>query len=301
MNELELRPLSAGEVLDQAFRLYRGNFSRLVLVGIVCYAPMALLYAMSGTSFQVVEPGPSWSVLTVVLGLVSILFGMASWGALTSVTVAAVEGSDVPLGRALLNGIALLPRLILLGILSYLLMAGCFIPAALVGGVGAAIGAFSGAGGGSVVSTIVLGVVVTGVVVVTFIWWIALTVLSLPAMVGERIGALASLKRGNELAKGARLRLTGLGILGWLITALPTLGLYMVLGLGSTLFHPGAVTSLSAGRLFLQQIVGVSVGALTLPYFIALLVLLYYERRVRREGYDVEVAAAALSTEEVPA
>lgn len=300
MSQLELRPLSSGELLDQAFRLYRGNFARLVLVGIVCYAPMALLYALAGTSAGLGAQSPSTMRTSVVLAVISVVFAAASWGALTTVAVGVVEDAPVGLGKALLEGIILLPRLLLLGILCYLLLFGGMIPAMVVGGVTAGSGIFNASGAAHVVVAIVVGIVLATIVVAGIVWWMSLTVLSLPAMVGERLGALASLKRANELAKGARVKSTALGFLGWLIALLPTLGFYIVLGLGSVITHPGAVTSVSASRVFLQQIVGITVGAVTFPYFIALTVLMYYERRVRREGYDVEVAAAALSTE-VPA
>jgi hypothetical protein len=207
----------------------------------------------------------------------------------------AVGGRDVGLGEALGAGLRLVPRTAVLGVASYILLFGSWIPAMLLAGI---VGFVAGmADGGGAVSGVVTVVAMAAAMVVATIWWGAMAMMSLPAMVAERLGPVASLNRANSLAKGARLRSVGLGFLAWLIVVLPTLGIYFLMGIGSGLFDPQAQARMSAGQLYLQQVVGVGVGAVTTPYLIGVMVLLYYDRRVRREGYDVEVASAALTAE----
>jgi hypothetical protein len=55
------------------------------------------------------------------------------------------------------------------------------------------------------------------------------------------------------------------------------------------------VVTLTTTQLYIQHVSTTLVNALTTPYVVGVLVLLYYDRRVRREGYYVELAAAALS------
>jgi hypothetical protein len=74
------------------------------------------------------------------------------------------------------------------------------------------------------------------------------------------------------------------------IILLPMVGLMMVTGL-----LPGEAVAGSA-RMVAQQVGGVLVGSLTLPYLAACLTLEYYDRRVRTEAFDVQLMAEQLGS-----
>lgn len=295
MTGIPLRPMSGGELLDRAFQLYRSRFPTLLLIGIAFYAPLALLFAEgegAGT-----ETTAAWTGQMVALFLLAAVVAMACTAALARVADGAVGGRDITTGTGLASGLKLVPRLILLLILAYLLFIGAMIPGLIVLAFLAGASSVIPAGAGAVALAVVGGLFDLGVFAAGVIWWSGIGMLSLPAMVAENLGPLNALKRAGTLAKGRRIRITGLGLLAWLIVVLPTMGLSFMLGLGSALLHPELAQTMSAGRLYLQQIVGLATGALTMPYLITVLVLLYYDGRVRREGYDVEMAVTALAGE----
>jgi hypothetical protein len=292
MTGIPLRPMSGGELLDRAFQLYRSRFPTLLLIGIVFYAPTALLLMEGGEAGG--EVTAAWTGQMVGLLLLAVVVATACTAALARVVDGAVGGRDIATGAGLASGLKLVPRLILLLILAYLLGIGAMIPGGLVlaflGGASSVVPA----GAGRVVLGVVGGLFALAVFAAGVIWWSGIGMLSLPAMVAENLGPLNALKRAGTLAKGHRVRITGLGLLAWLIVVLPTMGLSFMLGFGSALLHPEFAQTMSAGRLYVQQIIGVATGALTMPYLITVLVLLYYDGRVRREGYDVEMAVASL-------
>jgi hypothetical protein len=289
---MKLRPMSGGELLDQAFQLYRSRFPMLLLVALVCYAPLALVFAVAGA--DPLGAGGVWSGELVGSAFVSVIVATACTAALTRVADGAVAGLDIGVGAGLVSGLRLTPRLILMLILAYLLAVGSMIPGGIVFALIAGASSVVPAGPARTGVAVAGGVVGITVMAVGLIWCFGIGMLSLPAMVAENLGALASLKRANALAKGRRIRIAGLGILAWLIVLLPSLGLSFLLGFGSALIHPALAQTMSAGRLYLQRIIGMTTSALTLPYMITVLVLLYYDGRVRREGYDVEQAVASL-------
>ncbi len=301
MNGLSLRPLSAGEVLDQAFHLYRAHFRRLVLVSVSCYAPAMIVSSLllrgapQPTSGQDLALG-IWYLFG---SLVALVFVGVCWSALAKVCDGVVQGSEVTVGGAVRTGARLVPRLILLGILSFILMIAAMIPAMLVMIVFDVIGTLVGLGRGP--ETAVLGILsIIGFIaggIVGLAWWLPMQLMSVPAIVGEGVGAARALIRANGLAKGARVRTTGIGLLAWFIMLLPILGMGFILGVSSP-FAFGSVTSgASVAQIYVRQILIWVANILTVPFIMSVMVILYYERRVRVEGYDVEMASAALGVE----
>lgn len=294
MTGIPLRPMSGGELLDRAFQLYRSRFPTLLLICIVFYAPLALFFAGGDESSARTA---AWTGQMVGLFLLAMVAVVACTAALARVVDGAVGGRDIGTGAGLTSGLKLVPRLILWLILVYILAIGAMIPGMIAGGMFAGVSSVTPAGAGRVALVVMAVLVGLAGAAAGFIWWWGIAMLSLPAMVVEGLGPLRALKRARALAKGRRIRIAGLGLLAWLIVMLPTMGLSFMLGLGSALLHPELAQTMSAGRLYLQQIVDVAAGALTMPYLITVLVLLYYDGRVRREGYDVEMAVTALEGE----
>lgn len=294
MNGFSLRPLSIGEVLDRAFQIYRGRFPRLILVAAVCSAPTAIVIEVLREG---VPPGTTQFSASATSGLVAIAFvwilGTAiTWTALAKVCNGTVVGEDVRIGRAVVTGLRLLPRIVLLGILAWLLCMVAVIPAF----IGAAIPGlvFSKAGGSlSVVGDIIMAVGFVAGMVLSIVWLTPIFLMSLPAVVGENVGAIGALNRANELGKGARMRTTALALVAGLIMLLPVMAFYALVGMGAAFTGHGIGPG--TPQMYVLQVVGWGIGALTAPFYVAVMVMTYYERRVRREGYDVEMASEALT------
>lgn len=292
MRAFDLRPMSAGEVLDRAFQVYRSNFGPFFLTAFVVFVPMGLLYAVAGF-----EPSEQISVTRAVgsMGLLVLFLvvSVVSWAALTWEVEWAMSGDPVSVQRGYRRALGSAFGLVGLWIVVYVgaivatMLA--FVPGILLG-VGVAFLPLPETVG------VVLGAVFAlSFVAFVLIWVGAVAAIATPVLVLEGVGVFAALKRAHALTKGARIRVGGLMALAWLIVILPTLGVLIAMGMASVLWDPEAVGQMTTAQLYLQQLVGAAIGSITTPYMVAVMVMLYYDRRVRREGYDVELASRDLT------
>jgi hypothetical protein len=126
--------------------------------------------------------------------------------------------------------------------------------------------------------------------------WIYTTLSLAPAaLVLERVGVLTSLRRSRQLVAGSFWRIFGILLLSAVIVAVIS-GVvsvpFLILGalLGS--FGDDADVALRAD-LFTTTLGGAVSSVITLPFAAGVTALLYIDRRMRREGLDVELARAA--------
>lgn len=111
-----------------------------------------------------------------------------------------------------------------------------------------------------------------------------------PAVVLENRGPAEAFSRSRTLASGAWGRVFGITMVAYIIAALPSLAVAgAAFFLGST-SATGEVTA--TGHL--ANAVAQVLSALTFPFSVAATVLLYYDRRVRTEALDVQLAAEGL-------
>lgn len=297
MTVSEMRPMGVGEVLDRSFQTLRRHFGILFATAAIGFSPLLVLYLVVGTPYSYMAssepPTAAASMALIVLGLVTMLMTAVLWGALTDQVDADAKGDAVVVGAALRTGLRATPRMILAGILIYLAMMGVMIPVfilgAVLGGLGAALG-----------STILSGVLaaigfVAGGVVAAVVWS-SLAFLMVPALVIEKLGPIKALRRANALSKGGRIRVTVTAFMAFLVVMLPALGLPFVLGAGSMMWNPAVAGQMSTTQLYLYQAVMIAVSAVTTPFLVAAAVYSYYDRRVRREGLDVEMASEPTAT-----
>jgi hypothetical protein len=114
-----------------------------------------------------------------------------------------------------------------------------------------------------------------------------------PAVIVERAGPLEALERSVTLARGALGRVIGLMLVTILITYLPVMGVMAVTGGFAQLANPEAVPS--GAQFITQQVLSMGVGILTTPFMVAVIVLLYFDRRVRTEALDVQMMTDSLA------
>lgn len=106
---------------------------------------------------------------------------------------------------------------------------------------------------------------------------------------GEWVG----FSRSAKLAKGVWGHIAILSIIAWLIVLLPTIGVAVITMLvnGST---PGTTASDQAAFLHsLTLVANISVVFIA-PFSHSLTTLMYFDQRVRKEGFGIEAQAAAL-------
>lgn len=289
-----LRPLGFGEILDEGFTLYRRNFTTFFATALVCVIPVTLISrAFEGAMVSPELTTPAEAAALLLLVPVTMLLWSVLLSALTHETADAYEGRQPAMKGAYLRALRALPAIvaawILIAALGTALMVVVSIVAAIAVIPAAAVG---GDGGGAVFGTAV-ALVAMGVMLLAFTSLFAL----FPAIVIERLGPWAGMKRSHTLAKGGRLRIAGIILVTFLIVMLPTLGLMAAAGMGAAMWDVTAAATLSPVQRFTQQFVTILASALTTPFMVTCLTLLYFDRRVRVEGYDLEAAAEALAAD----
>lgn len=296
MTVSEMRPMDMGEVLDRSFQTLRRHFGVLFATAVIGFLPLLILYLVAGTPYALMastQPGtPGVSAAFIFLTIAAFVMMAVLWAALTAQADAHVTGGVVAVGTGLGTGFRSLLRMIGVGIMVYLAALVLVIPVALIGGVLSAVGGLTGS---KVIADLLLfvGFVVPGAVALVI--WLSLAFLTVPSLVIEKLGPIKAMRRALQLAKGGRLRVCAIAFLSYLVVLLPAFGLPILFGAGTLMWNPQAAGQMSATQLYLYQAVMIAVSAVTTPFMAATMVFTYYDRRVRREGYDVELASASVA------
>jgi hypothetical protein len=113
---------------------------------------------------------------------------------------------------------------------------------------------------------------------------------TIPALVVESLGPTAAMGRSWALTQGHRLRMLGLFVVIFILLVVPYLAVIGLFGLVA------AIVSGSAGVAIalLGVVIAAIVQLLLSPLYQAALVIAYYDLRVRKEGFDLEVLASSL-------
>lgn len=273
MDPAGLRPLGIGEILDVAIKIYRARFSVLVRTVAVVLAPVFALSALirislpAGNDFVVEsQPGATPEVDLDVFGpflagglLIFVLYYLASQLA-TGACFKAVSGAyldEDPDWRASLRFAQ--TRLRSLIWLS-LLTAGCLLPALLAG----------------VLPAVYL--------------WVAWAVAA-PALLLEDLRGWGAMKRSRRLVKGRFWStfavLILVAILSFIVQAVFAGILLGVVGASGN----------EAAVAIAEAIAQTASGVLVTPLSAAVLTVMYFDLRVRKEGFDLELLSHRMGTD----
>lgn len=292
MTGMVLRPLSVGEVLDRAFQVYRRSFASMYLVALIGALPLGvLMVVVARGGGQQADPAASIGYLLLLLPVV-LVSTLLAWGALAELVDRSVKGEPAAIGAGLARGLrAFLPLLGALLVVGFFCGALSFPFGIAFGilGVVAGTGQTMSAGG-----AIALFAVMFAMMVVIGLVWISLGFFLTPVIVVERKGPIAAVGRSFQLGKGGRWRVVGIAVIAALIGFLPGLTVDIVPFILSAMRGHGAPGLLDASGFNLYLVIKVAVSALTTPFTAGCMMMAYYDRRVRLEGLDVELASAAL-------
>jgi len=103
----------------------------------------------------------------------------------------------------------------------------------------------------------------------------------------ERLGPIAALRRSWYLVRGATPRVFGIMLLVVIITSI----LSAIVGALLSVLTGVGDTNV---QLVLTQLASLIVSILIQPITFIVVVLLYYDMRIRREAFDIEMLAANL-------
>ena len=267
------RPLSVGEILDLAFRIFRAT-----VVTCLPFAAVAVVAGQLPTLYNVLlgrpllltpqqNRDPIWWMLELVALLLFVL--LISAVLLRQHTRASASGAAA--GGSLATALRRLPGLLLLTLLSGLVVGLCFVPVAL----------FQGA------TALLVAVVLS--IPATYLW--VMLSFAVPVLLFTGRGVLASAAHSWRLTSGSF----------WRVTLIYTVGvvLLLVVNLLSSIIGLAIAVPLGGGDLAVitavTSVVGAILGSLGMPFFTALWLAMYGDLSVRREGTDLagRIAAAA--------
>ncbi len=295
------RAQAVGELLDSAFTLYRRNLRLILSITAVVQLPLAvfsyLAYQLTGISSTstrlqqlsangTLTPQQLSTFTSSVFALLGVVFGIALLQALVvrPIATAAMTRAvgDIYLDQPASLGSAY--RAVgqrlgsVVGVSLLLFGFGILLFAAGFGLVAGAIYAFGSSGAALVI--IVLPVVVFLAILMYTRWLFAAPIVML-----ERIGATAALRRSWQLVRGSTPRVFGITLLVGLITGILSAIVGALLNV-LTQFGDENV------RLLLGQLASLLVAILIQPISFIVVVLLYYDLRIRKEAFDIEMLAA---------
>lgn len=293
-----LRPMSTSQVLDRTFSLYRRHF--LLFAGIATLAPALLLVGrllmLGGGALAPRFSGSVAYWIPVVTGAVlwAVLY-LLSTALATGATVYAVSrvhlGFSITITAAYQAVRGAVWRMLGISILIGLMSGGAFalgystilLPIMMIPGM---------RGAGPLMG-ILLGLLAFAAIVAAGVWAIRLYCrysLAVPACVVEGLPVMISLRRSKFLTKDflgriflVYLLLVVLGIALGLVLSLPTM--VGVIASGGKQALPFQLWSLFADFL---------AGTLSQPISTIAIALIYYDQRVRKEAFDLQLMMDAV-------
>ena len=294
---IPLRPLSLSDIFNGAVLYIRTNpRATLGLTAIVVLVTQIITLIMStgpfaGASRLSTTPTDelTWSDISASMlagafaGLVGWLAGIMLSGALAVVVGRAVFGSTISFGE---TWVKVRGRLLALVGLTAVECGGLLLLGGLVGLI---VGAIAAAGNAAAAVVIGLPLVLASIAAVVY----AYTVLSFaPALIVlERLGVVEAITRSFALVRNSFWRVLGIRVLTWIVA-------YLIAGaIGAPFNFVGHLLTGSSGPLF----VGLTVGAIgsaigrivTSPFSAGVDVLLYTDRRIRAEAFDLVLQTGA--------
>ena len=298
------RSMSVGEWLDATFTLYRRNFALIASISAVVQIPYALLtwllFELTGVATFVRSPFASLGaqsitqaqaqqllnsylgVLVVTLGLLLLsLLIVVPLGEAATTRAVSDRYLDRPSSllsayRAAWGRLGALIAMILILILVY---AGSLAVVILF----TALLAAAGAGGLGALLAIIAFIGLVPVLIMIYVR----TVVAVPAIVLERVSGWGGLKRSWQLISGRFWPTFGRMLLLVLITSI-------ISGVVSTIFQvPGNLIAPNNSFVF-EQVAGAIAAVFVGPITYIGVTLLYYDIRIRKEGFDIEMLARSL-------
>ena len=284
--------MQIGEILDGSFNIYRRHFGLFMRLSLLLICVPAVVGVYLFTRFVTNPFGMANAVqenigLAIVFGLIALLVWTTISLLLKSGTIRIISdsylGHEPSLGAALRFGVSRIIPLLLVAVskglllmLIYLLVVLAVTVLLLIGrALGPAFGGVLGFAGG-VAALWFIGFVLCGY---------ALT--SMVVVLEDLTSSFDAFGRSWELTKGSRLKV----FLVWFVVVVfaQVLPWFVVAGIGQVIGPQSPV------QPFLG-VLTILMGVATAPILPCALTLLYYDLRVRREAFDLQILSEQLET-----
>jgi hypothetical protein len=294
-----LRPLGVGDIVDRTIGLYRASPALFLVLAALPYIVLAIITLIFNLTFvgatqftslptSVFDPAnpisgftftpqeiASIATFSAVIGVVSLLVLSVQAAAIVDAMSKRYLGRPTTVGESLRAGLRASVRLILASIAAVVAVILVVVVVSIAFALATAalrnpLPAVAG---------------VIGLFVLLF--YVIASWMPLPAVVTlEGRGPIDGLRRSWQLAGGARWRILGLLML---MTILQT-----ILGVLFAFVFLGTIVTEGAAKTVLQEVANLAVNALWAPIQWGVFTLLYYDLRVRKEAFDLQLAAEAM-------
>lgn len=285
MHAPAIRPRSAIEIVDAAVSLFRDNFKTMAVIGLAASIPFVAAI-IAGVGFFAAMRDPQAFVnnpLTVVPGMIGFGIVMLFWmavvdGAMTFAAAEAYHGRKPTPADALRGALGKGVSLVGGNLLRMLLIAAV----GLIAAAGIALSAKT-----SPVIAVLIGVAV----LILAVHLIARTFAITSAIVIENQSATEGVSRSFFLSKDATWRIIGIALLCLIIYSFAQGISVMVVQTVVGLVLRNPIVAAAAGNLAAMVIY---------PFLNIAIMVLYYDQRVRKEGYDLDLMTSAIPAPAAP-
>jgi hypothetical protein len=309
---LDLRPLTVGEVFDRAFTLYKRNlwlFVGITAIPAVFALAMTIIMQvmqrmmMTNVSTMATDPDAAARTVIAMVGMVGgiLIIGIIYWvvymialGATTHAVSELYVGRASSVRQAYSGMRGRIGALIVLMLLVGLRLVALW----MIAGLGLAISA----GIGAVIHPVVSGLLMVFGMMALFLgtcWMMLRYGMSVPALVVENLSPNDAIRRSIELTQGRLGRVFLLVLCAMMVTYAAMLIFQGPFTVAALMAGPESVLG------FWLNIAGAVTGTIgttfTTPFLIIGLALLYYDARIREEGFDLELTLQALDARAVAA
>ena len=262
-----LRPLGVFETIDASFTIYRSRFRDLVIVAVIVLVPVQIasyvlnLIVLDAADSLTAASDPS--EVFGLLGLSLIVLGISFLGTLLITGSVAKTVGDAYLNvvtdwrESMSTAWSSLGRLIGNSILTAL-------------GIG-------------------LGILLC---LIPGIYLFALWATAPVAVVLERRGPAEALGRARDLVRGRWWPVFGALIIAYLIQIILSWVVGTILGVILVFAEPGNATFLGVSSIF-----DLIIGVILQPFLAVVITVIYFDLRVRKEGFDLQVLADQLGSD----
>lgn len=296
-----LRPLSTSQLLDRTFFLYRKNF--VLFAGVSAVTPaLSLLLEIAFVPLgfppqnpQASNPMAFFGLLLIysLCGLLVFVLGHAFASGATVHAVSRVHlGQAVTIAESYKKVLSRFGTVLLIVVAIFSAVFGIVFVGYFVAIIVAAIampGIFRGGGGGGGIALVIVAVIVAVSIFLAAVFAAGYLYfkfcLAVPAAMAEGLKTGGAFKRGIFLSKGSMLRLFLIYLLTWVLGFI----------VGLVFAIPGQLIAVAAHQkafflaLAVQYLGGFIGGVVVGPIAPIALSLVYYDQRVRKEAFDLQL------------
>ena len=296
---LPLHPMTVSDVLDGAFKLLKANARTVVTIAAIFMVPIQSLAAflqrdlLGGRGFFDVINDPSTARAAqdsgdngqALAGLLSFIATVLVLpfvaGAISRVVASSYLGEQLTPGPALRatgrRWWALISSWFLVHLLEF---SGLIVAVAVI-----VVVAATSAGAAGVFVAVVIGLAALPVALM----FMTLFVATAPAIVVEELGPVQGMRRSARLMRRRFWGVLGIALLGGFLAN--------ILGqiLGGVFSFAGLAVGTGRGGWLLIAVGGILSSLITTPLVAIISTLVYFDGRIRHEGFDLQVIAADLA------